>query len=212
MPDDSTRTVLVALGAGLAVALAKVGAAVITGSPAMAAEASHSLADTANDLFLFIAQRRSAHDPDSRHPLGYGREAYFWALIAALGVFVAGAAFSLRDGIIELIHPGVTSSFTPAYVVLAVSAVSDLLSFRQSAGQMAVRGRRYSRGLIDESKVTSDPTLAGSTASSCAGPGGRPMARTWGVSIFRVSGMPYFLTGRPAGHRPRHRPDRSSPP
>jgi cation diffusion facilitator family transporter len=159
MPNDSTRTVLVALGAGLAVALAKVGAAVFTGSPAMAAEASHSLADTANDLFLFIAQRRSAHDPDSRHPLGYGREAYFWALIAALGVFVAGAAFSLRDGIIELIHPGVTSSFTVAYVVLAVSAVSDLLSFRQSAGQMIVRGRRYSRGLIDESKFTSDPTL-----------------------------------------------------
>ena len=159
MPNDSTRTVLVALGAGLAVALAKVGAAVFTGSPAMAAEASHSFADTANDLFLFIAQRRSAHDPDSRHPLGYGREAYFWALIAALGVFVAGAAFSLRDGIIELIHPGVTSSFTVAYIVLAVSAVSDLLSFRQSAGQMIVRGRRYSRGLIDESKVTSDPTL-----------------------------------------------------
>jgi cation diffusion facilitator family transporter len=159
MPNDSTRTVLVALGAGLAVALAKVGAAVITGSPAMAAEASHSLADTANDLFLFIAQRRSAHDPDGHHPLGYGREAYFWALIAALGVFIAGAAFSLRDGIIELIHPGVTSSFTVAYVVLAVSAVSDLLSFRQSAGQMILRGRRYSRGLIDESKVTSDPTL-----------------------------------------------------
>jgi divalent metal cation (Fe/Co/Zn/Cd) transporter len=59
MPDDSTRTVLVALGAGLGVALAKVGAAVFTGSPAMAAEASHSLADTANDLFLFVAQRRS---------------------------------------------------------------------------------------------------------------------------------------------------------
>jgi hypothetical protein len=60
MPDDSTRTVLVALGAGLGVALAKVGAAVFTGSSAMAAEASHSLADTANDLFLFVAQRRGA--------------------------------------------------------------------------------------------------------------------------------------------------------
>ncbi len=86
MPDDSTRTVLVALGAGLAVALAKVGAAVITGSPAMAAEASHSLADTANDLILFVAQRSSTRRPDDGHPLGYGREAYFWALIAALGV------------------------------------------------------------------------------------------------------------------------------
>jgi len=159
MPNDSMRTVLVALGSGLAVALAKVAVAVFTGSSAMAAEASHSLADTANDLFLFVAQRRSSRRADDRHPLGYGREAYFWALIAALGVFVAGAAFSLREGIDELIHPSVTSSFTVAYVVLAISAVFDLVSFRQSAGQMIVRGRRYHRGLIDESKVTSDPTL-----------------------------------------------------
>ncbi len=94
MPDESTRTVLVALGAGLGVTLAKVGAAVITGSTALAAEAAHSLADNADDLSLFIAQRRSSRPPDDQHPLGYGREAYFWALIAALGAFVAGAAFS----------------------------------------------------------------------------------------------------------------------
>jgi divalent metal cation (Fe/Co/Zn/Cd) transporter len=75
----------------------------------------------------------------SRSGRGYGREAYFWALIAALGVFVAGAAFSLRDGIAELIHPGVTSSFTVAYLVLAVSTVFDLVSFRQSAGQLIGR-------------------------------------------------------------------------
>jgi divalent metal cation (Fe/Co/Zn/Cd) transporter len=56
----------------------------------MAAEASHSLADTANDLFLLVAQRRSAHRPDDQHPLGYGREAYFWALIAATGVWKGG--------------------------------------------------------------------------------------------------------------------------
>jgi cation diffusion facilitator family transporter len=159
MPDDRTRTVLVAVGAGVAVALAKVGAAVFTGSSAMAAEASHSLADTANDLFLFVAQRRSTRHPDGRHPLGYGREAYFWALIAALGVFVAGAAFSLREGITELIHPGVTSSFTVAYVVLAISTVFDLVSFRQSAGQLIGRARRYHRDLLDEARGTSDPTL-----------------------------------------------------
>jgi len=159
MPNESTRTVWVALVAGLGVALAKAGAAVFTGSSAMAAEASHSLADTANDLFLLVAQLRSTHGRDDRHPLGYGREAYFWALIAALGVFVAGAAFSLREGIAELIHPGVTSSFTVAYVVLAISAVLDLVSFRQSAGQMIRQAHRYHRDLLDESRVTSDPTL-----------------------------------------------------
>jgi divalent metal cation (Fe/Co/Zn/Cd) transporter len=73
MPNESTRTVLVALVAGLGVALAKAGAAVFTGSPALAAEASHSLADTANDLFLLVAQRRSTRGPDDRHPLGTGK-------------------------------------------------------------------------------------------------------------------------------------------
>jgi cation diffusion facilitator family transporter len=159
MPDDSMRTVLVALGSGFAVALAKAVVAVITGSAAMAAEAAHSLSDTANDLFLFVAQRRSTRPPDDRHPLGYGREAYFWALIAALGVFVAGAAFSLREGITELIHPSVTSSFTVAYVVLAISTVFDLVSFRQSAGQMIGRARSRHRALLDEARGTSDPTL-----------------------------------------------------
>jgi cation diffusion facilitator family transporter len=159
MPNDSTRTVLVALGAGLGVAVAKAGAAAFTGSAALAAEAAHSLADTGNDLFLFVAQRRSSRPRDDQHPLGYGREAYFWALIAALGVFVAGAAFSLREGIDELIHPSVTSSFVVAYVVLAISTVFDLVSFRQSAGQIRRRARRYGREFLEESRVTSDPTL-----------------------------------------------------
>jgi cation diffusion facilitator family transporter len=156
---DTTRTVLVALGAGVGVALAKVGAAVVTGSAAMAAEAAHSLADTANDSFLLVAQRRSARPPDKRHPLGYGREAYFWALIAALGVFIAGAAFSLRQGITDLLHPSATSSFLLAYVVLGVSTLFDALSFRQSAHQMSVTARLANRSILDEATITSDSNL-----------------------------------------------------
>jgi len=145
--------------ADLGVGLAKVGAAAFTGSPAMASEASHSLADTANDLFLVIAQRRSARHPDNQHPLGYGREAYFWALLAALGVFLAGAAFSLREGIAELIDPVRTSSFAVVYVVLGISTVFDLVSLRQSVHQMTFLARSANRNLLEQSKVTSDPTL-----------------------------------------------------
>ena len=159
MPDDSTRTVLVALGAGLGVAVAKAVAAVFTGSAALAAEAAHSLADTGNDVFLFIAQRRSSRPADDHHPLGYGREAYFWALIAALGVFAVGAAFSLREGIDELIRPSATSSFAVAYVVLAISTVLDLVSIRQSAGQLARQARQNHREFLEQSRVTSEPSL-----------------------------------------------------
>jgi cation diffusion facilitator family transporter len=157
--DQSVYTVLVALVAGLAVALAKVGAAVLTGSSALAAEASHSLADAANDLFLVVAHRRSAPPATQRNPLGHGREAYFWALIAACGAFVAGAAFSLRDGIDELVHPSATSSFAVAYGVLAISAIFDLVSFRRSAGHLIRRGRPHSRSLLEQARATSDPML-----------------------------------------------------
>ncbi len=161
MPDASTRTVWVALLAGSGVALAKVRAAVVTSSPAMAAEASHSLADTANDLFFVLAQHRSARPRDEQHPFGYGREAYFWALLAALGTFIAGAAFSLREGVNELIHPSSTSSFAVAYVVLGVSAILDLVSLRQSAHQMSVEARLADRPLLDQAATTSDPSLRG---------------------------------------------------
>jgi cation diffusion facilitator family transporter len=158
-PNDSTRTILVAIAADLGVALAKVGTAVFTGSTAMAAGAAEALADTANDVLLLIGQRRISRPPDDQHLLGYGREAYFWALVAGLGVFVTAASFSLRQGIEELIHPGATSSYAVAYTVLAISAVFDLISFRQSGGQMRLRAHKYQRNLLEMSRVTSDPTL-----------------------------------------------------
>jgi cation diffusion facilitator family transporter len=161
MPSETSRTVVVALAAGLGVAIAKLFAAIVTGSPAMTAEASHSFADFANDLFLLVAQLRSHRAPDDEHPFGYGREAYFWALLAALGAFLAGAAFSLREGINSLIHPVATSSFLLAYVVLAVSTVFDLVSFRQSVRQMVEGARRNRRGVLAHAALTSDPMLRG---------------------------------------------------
>jgi divalent metal cation (Fe/Co/Zn/Cd) transporter len=76
--------------------------------------------------------------------LGYGRETYFWALIGACAAFVAGAAFSLRDGIDELIHPSATSSFAVAYVVLAISTVFSPASTSCPLAERthAVRGSR----------------------------------------------------------------------
>jgi cation diffusion facilitator family transporter len=159
MPNESTRTVLIALAADFGIGLTKAGAAVLTGSTAMAAEAAHSLSDVATGVLLVIAQHRGARDGDDRHPLGYGREIYFWTLLVALAVLVAGALFSLREGIEELIHPSVTSRFAVAYVVLAISTVLDLISFRQSAGQMSNQARRRNLSLLSQSKTTSDPSL-----------------------------------------------------
>ena len=142
--SESAVTVLVAFGANLLVAIAKSAAAALTGSASMLAEAAHSWADTGNEVFLLVANRRSLRRPDLTHPLGYGREAYVWSLFAAIGLFVAGAAVSITHGIQELVHPHPASDFVVGYVVLAISF---LLEGASSRGP----GSKQARGRVDES-------------------------------------------------------------
>ena len=94
----STLTVLVALGANAAIGVLKFVAGIFTGSAAMFAEAAHSVADTATEALLLTALRRSSRKPDREHPFGYGKERFFWALIAAVSIFVSGAVFAAYEG------------------------------------------------------------------------------------------------------------------
>ena len=99
--SESLTTVLVAFTANVLVAVAKSAAAVVTGSASLVAEAAHSWADSGNEIFLLIANRRARRPPDRAHPFGHGREAYVWSLFAAVGLFVAGAAVSVTHGIVR---------------------------------------------------------------------------------------------------------------
>ena len=156
---ESLTTVLVAFGANALIAVAKTAAALITGSASLVAEAAHSWADTGNEIFLLVANRRSRRPSDRAHPYGYGREAYVWSLFAALGLFVAGAAVSVTHGIQELIHAEPASDFIVGYVVLAISFVLEAISFRQSAVQAKQEAESFQRDLIEHVLATSDPTL-----------------------------------------------------
>ena len=70
--------------------------------PALLAETLHTVADAGNEVFLWVALRRA---PDATHPLGYGPERYYWALLAAVGMFVVGGTLSVWDGVNALIDP-----------------------------------------------------------------------------------------------------------
>ncbi|MEO8697432.1 MAG: cation diffusion facilitator family transporter [Acidimicrobiales bacterium] len=168
MTPSSSRTVVVALVANIGVAIAKVTAAVLTASTAMTAEASHACADVGNQLLLVVAQRRSGRPADNRHPFGYGREAYFWALLASVVVFVGGAVFSFREGIAELLHPVPLGTFTAVYVVLAVSMVLDATSLIQSVLQLRREAHTQSRDFLDQLMLTSDPTVRAVFAEDAA--------------------------------------------
>ncbi|HOQ22630.1 cation diffusion facilitator family transporter [Microbacterium paulum] len=155
----SMLTVLVALGANLLIAIAKTIAAALTGAASMVAEAAHSWADTGNEIFLYVAARRSVKPADASHPIGYGREAYVWSLFAAFGLFAIGAGVSIMHGVQELFDPEPADRFGISYAVLAIAFVLEGTSFLQAWRQSRREATASHRDLLDHVMSTSDPTL-----------------------------------------------------
>jgi cation diffusion facilitator family transporter len=126
--DTSVKSILFALLANLGIAVTKSVAAVITRSGAMMAESIHSFADCGNQGLLFWGLKASEKKPDINHPLGYGKEVYFWSFIVALVLFSMGGLFSIYEGIHKLsVHEGLKNPLI-AIIVLVVSMVCEAAS------------------------------------------------------------------------------------
>lgn len=126
---DSKIAVYAALAGNLLVACTKIAAAVWTGSSSMMSEAIHSVVDTSNELVLLYGFHRASRPPDRRHPLGHGRELYFWSFIVALLLFALGAGVSLYEGVAHLMHPEPIEDPTMNYIVLGLSFVFEAASW-----------------------------------------------------------------------------------
>jgi cation diffusion facilitator family transporter len=132
---SSRQVVHAALVGNLLVAAIKLAAAAWTGSSAMLSEGVHSLVDTLNEVLLLYGLRQSMRRADSEHPLGYGRELYFWSFIVALLVFALGAGVSVVQGISHMRYPEPITDPEVNYIVLALAflfeGASWLVSLRQ---------------------------------------------------------------------------------
>ncbi|MBS1606253.1 MAG: cation transporter [Bacteroidetes bacterium] len=122
-----------AMAANIAIGAAKFIAGGITHSSAMLAEGVHSLVDTVNELLLLYGIARSDKKRDERHPLGYGRELYFWSFVVALLIFGLGAGVSFYQGVVHLRRPAISEDLGWNYAVLGFSFVMEGTS-RSRAG------------------------------------------------------------------------------
>jgi cation diffusion facilitator family transporter len=184
---DTLRTVLIAFGANLLIAIAKSVAAVMTSSASMLAEAAHSWADAGNEVFLLVADRRSDRGRDDFHPMGFGREAYVWSMFAAFGLFSAGAVVSISHGISELRHPEEATDFFIAYIVLGISFVLEGVSFVQAVTQARKAAKQLNRTVLGYVFNTSNPTLRAVFAEDAAALIGILIAVS-GIALHQVTG------------------------
>jgi cation diffusion facilitator family transporter len=138
------RNVLVSLAVNCVETLVLGVAALATGSVALRAQTTANCADVAVEVFLLIGVLSSARPADETHPLGYGRERFFWSLFAALGIFVGGSGLAFEDAIQSGLHPSPIDHFPIAYLVLALSVALDMfalgIALRPILKQAASRG------------------------------------------------------------------------
>jgi cation diffusion facilitator family transporter len=133
--EGSTRAVVTALAANLAIGVSKFVAAAITGSASMLAEGVHSVADSANQVLLLIGGRRARRPPSALHPFGYARERYVYAFLVAIILFSLGGLYALYEGYHKVIDPHPLTSPLVAVVVLLIAAGLESYALRTAVGQ-----------------------------------------------------------------------------
>jgi len=156
---STRRTVLIAGAANLFVALVKLAAGILVGSSAMLAEAAHSVADTLNQAFLLASVHQAQRPADADHPFGYGQDRYFWSLLAAFGIFIAGAGFSVFEGVIALHRTAGSHELLVAYLALGIAAIAEGVSLVRASWQTSRQARQRQLGLLQHIRSTPDTTV-----------------------------------------------------
>jgi cation diffusion facilitator family transporter len=156
---ESKKTVLVAVCANATIATVKAVAGTISGSSALLAEAAHSVADTTNQLLLLVSIGRGEREPDEEHPFGYGKERFFWTLLAAVLIFLAGAVFSIGEGILRLLHPTKEETFALAMGTIVFAFVAEGISFVRAIRQVRGEAREAGVPLLKYVRQSKDPTV-----------------------------------------------------
>jgi len=187
--NDSLKSIFFALGANAAIFLAKLAAALITGSGAMLAEAIHSLADTGNQILLLVGIKQSRRPPTLDYPLGFGKSIYFWSFIVALIMFSLGGMFSIYEGVHKLQHPEPLSRPWLAVAVLLFSIAAESVSLWGCLREVnKVRGERSLATWFRESRQSELLVVFGEDLAALLG----LTFALFAVGITMATGNPFY--------------------
>src|SRR4051812_47599370 len=186
---DPRRSVLAALLANTAIAIAKFAAAAISGSSAMMAEALHSTADTGNQALLLFGIKRAKRPADEGHPFGHGKARFFWGLLVAVSLFTVGGGFSIWQGVSGLVHGHEVPDPTVALIVIAFSVCFEGYAWRTAWKQLDES--RRGRGVWAALRHSKDPEVLTVLAEDTAAISGLVVAAA-GISLAALTGEPAF--------------------
>ncbi len=158
MGSGGRQTVLFALAANAAIALAKLAGGLIGGSSALLAEAVHSLADTANQVLLLVSLKLGGNPPDAEHPFGHGKERFFWAFVVAVSIFVGGGLLSIGEGILSLTGEAGEVSFWLTFGVLVFSLAAEGVALTRAVRHLRKEARAEGKPFFAFVRETKDPT------------------------------------------------------
>jgi cation diffusion facilitator family transporter len=183
--NHSTNHIVQSLLVNLIITAIKAVAAVMTKSGSMLAETIHSFADCGNQGLLLLGVKQAQRPPDSKHPLGYGRNVYFWSFMVAMLLFSLGGMFSIYEGFHKINHPSAVENVKWGVVVLLVSLCLE--GYAAYSNIVELNKRRKSVSFFRFLKETKDSDLVVIF--------GENSAAVLGLAIALVALLVAFYTG-----------------
>lgn len=135
--------------------------AVLTGSTVMLSQALQGFSDLITGGILYFGVKRSHKEADDRYQFGYGREVFFWVLVAGVVMFAGTGGLSVYFGYQKIMNPDSIEKVWLALLMLLFGFSTNLYAFRLSVRRMREAGdsKTWWRELLSSSMVETKATL-----------------------------------------------------
>ncbi len=129
---SDTRVVVTSLCVSISDVVLNFVVAMVTGSTVLLSQSLQGLSDLITGGILLLGVRRSKRKADTKYQFGYGREIFFWVLMAGVLMFLGTGGLSLYFGYQQFISPGEINSIYLGLGMLTIGFCANFYSFYQS--------------------------------------------------------------------------------